>query len=57
MRPAGAARVLVEKDALRPVTLTLKLTAADVGDLTVALTLSKWDEAPRIEVPPADQIE
>jgi hypothetical protein len=49
--------VLVEKDTLRPASLVVKVTATDVGELTVTLTLSKWDESLGITAPPADQVE
>lgn len=49
--------VLVERDTLRPASIVMKVTAADLGELTVTLTLSKWDEALDIKAPPADQIQ
>jgi hypothetical protein len=49
--------VLVEKDTFRPASLALAFSAADVGELTVTLTLSKWDEAVTIAAPPADQVQ
>lgn len=49
--------VLVEKDGLKPAGLTLKVVATDVGELTLTLTTSKWDEAVSISAPPADQVE
>jgi len=49
--------VLVEKDTLRPVSVDVKVTSTGVGDVTVALALSKWDEALSITAPPADQVQ
>lgn len=49
--------ILVEKDTLRPTSLALTFSATELGELTVTLTLSKWDEAVTIEAPPADQVQ
>lgn len=49
--------VLVEKDTLRPVSITAKLTATQMGDVSLTLTLSNWDEALNITAPPADQVQ
>lgn len=49
--------VLVEKDTLRPVSVDVKVTSTEVGDVSLALALSKWDEAVSITAPSADQIQ
>lgn len=49
--------VSVEKDTLRPVGLTLDVSAGDVGDLSVGMTLSDWDKALDIAAPPADEVQ
>lgn len=49
--------VLVEKDTLRPASIVVTLTAAEVGEVTMTLNLSKWDESLDISAPPADQVE
>lgn len=49
--------LLVEKDTLRPASMVVTVTSADVGELTVTVSLSKWDESLSIEAPPADQVE
>jgi hypothetical protein len=49
--------VLVEKDTLRPVSVAVVVAAADLGELTLSLSMSKWDEALSITAPPADQVE
>lgn len=49
--------VLVEKDSLRPTSIVVKATAATLGDLTVSVSMSKWDESLSISAPPADQVE
>lgn len=49
--------VLVEKDTLRPVSVVVVVTAADLGELTVTVSMSKWDESASIAAPPADQVE
>lgn len=49
--------VLVEKDTLRPVSVDVKVTSAKVGDVSLVLALSKWDEAVSITAPSTDQIQ
>lgn len=49
--------VLVEKDSLHPASLTAKVTASDVGDLTLTLSFSNWDKSLDIKAPPADQVQ
>lgn len=49
--------VLVEKDSLRPTSVVVKATAAALGDLTLTVTLSKWDASLSIAAPPADQVQ
>lgn len=49
--------ILVEKDTLRPVSMTVSVTSADLGEVTATLTMSKWDEPLSIGAPPADQVE
>ncbi len=49
--------VLVEKDTLRPVSVAVVVAAADLGELTLSLSMSKWDESLSITAPPADQVE
>ncbi|MEW5991470.1 MAG: hypothetical protein AB1736_09035 [Chloroflexota bacterium] len=49
--------VLVEKDTLRPASLTLEASSSEMGNLTLSMSLSKWDESLDITAPPADQIE
>lgn len=49
--------VLVEKDTLRPVSVVVVVTAADLGELTVTVSMSKWDESASIAAPPADQVQ
>ena len=47
----------VEKDTLRPAGVDLTVDLGSQGSVTVAVTLSKWDEAVSIEAPPADQVQ
>lgn len=49
--------VMIQKDTLRPVSLEAKLSATDLGELTLTVTLSKWDEPLSITAPPADQVQ
>ncbi|MCI0584981.1 MAG: hypothetical protein L0227_19165 [Chloroflexi bacterium] len=49
--------VLVEKDTLRPVGLTLEVSAGDAGSLSIAVSLTDWDKALDITAPPADEIQ
>jgi hypothetical protein len=49
--------LLVEKDTLYPVSVTVALKGTDVGDLSLTLTLSNWDKPVTITAPPADQVE
>ncbi|MBA3877470.1 MAG: hypothetical protein C0498_11170 [Anaerolinea sp.] len=49
--------LLVEKDTLRPASMVVTVTSAEVGELTMTITMSKWDESLSIEAPPADQVE
>ncbi len=49
--------VLIEKDTLRPVRMVAAVAAADLGELKVTLSMSKWDEPLSISAPPADQVE
>ena len=49
--------ILVEKDTLRPVSVAADLAGTDLGELTLDLSLSKWDESLSITAPPADQVE
>lgn len=49
--------LLVEKDTLRPASMVVTVTSAEVGELTTTITMSKWDESLSIEAPPADQVE
>jgi len=48
---------LVEKDTLRLANLVLELTIPEVGQVSINLALSKWDEGLDISAPPADQIQ
>lgn len=54
----GRARVtfLVEKETLRLASVVVAASAAEEGNVTVTLTMSKWDEAVQIDAPPADQV-
>ena len=47
----------IEKDTLRPAGVDLTMDLGSQGNLTVAVTLSNWDEAVSIEAPPADQVQ
>jgi len=49
--------VLVEKDTLKPASFVVKAGATDMGEVTLTLTLSKWDQSLTITAPPADQVE
>ncbi len=49
--------ILVEKDSLHPASMTFDVTAAELGDLTLTLSLSKWDESLDISAPPADEVQ
>jgi hypothetical protein len=49
--------VLVERDSLRPASFVIQAGATEMGELTITLTLSKWDESLSISAPPADQIQ
>jgi len=49
--------ILVEKDTLHPASMTFDVTAAELGDLTLTLSLSKWDESLDISAPPADEVQ
>jgi hypothetical protein len=46
----------VEKDTLRPASVTVTVDAGEFGNVTFTLTMSKWDEAVTVSEPPADQI-
>ena len=37
--------------------MTFEVTAAELGDLTLTLNLSKWDESLDIAAPPADEVQ
>jgi hypothetical protein len=52
-----ALTILVEKDSLHPSRLTFDITAAELGDLTLTLSFSKWDESLDISAPPADEVQ
>lgn len=54
----GTAKVtfLVEKDTLRPSSIVVAASAAAEGNVTLTLTLSRWDEPVTIDEPPADQV-
>jgi metal-dependent amidase/aminoacylase/carboxypeptidase family protein len=47
----------IEKDTLRPAGIDLTMDLGSQGNVTVAVTLSNWDEAVSIEAPPADQVQ
>ena len=47
----------IEKDTLRPAGVDLTMDLGSQGNVTVAVTLSNWDEAVSIEAPPADQVQ
>ena len=49
--------VLVEKDTLRPAGIVVKFGATAVGEVTLTLTMSKWDESLAITAPPASEVE
>ena len=49
--------VLVEKDTLRPASMALEVSSGEFGELSVSLTLSKWDAALDISAPPADEVQ
>jgi hypothetical protein len=49
--------ILVEKDSLHPASMTFDITAAELGDLTLTLAFSKWDESLDISAPPADEVQ
>jgi hypothetical protein len=49
--------VLVERDTLRPASFVVQAGATEMGELTITLTLTKWDESVSIQAPPADQIQ
>lgn len=51
------ATILVEKDTLYPVSATLNLKGATVGDVTLTLALKDWDKSVTVSAPPADQVE
>ncbi|HET7726811.1 MAG TPA: hypothetical protein VFK54_05735 [Candidatus Limnocylindrales bacterium] len=46
----------VEKDTLRLAELIVAASAAGQGDITLTLTLTKWDEGVAIDEPQADQV-
>jgi hypothetical protein len=48
--------VLVEKDTLRPASVIVDATAAELGDVTLTLSLSKWDESLDISAPPGAEV-
>jgi metal-dependent amidase/aminoacylase/carboxypeptidase family protein len=47
----------IEKDTLRPAAVDLTMDLGSQGSVTVAVTLSNWDEAVSIEAPPAEQVQ
>ena len=47
----------IEKDTLRPAGVDLTMDLGSQGNVTVAVTLSNWDEPVSIEAPPADQVQ
>jgi hypothetical protein len=47
----------VETDTNRLAGLTAVVGAGDLGEATIEVTLSKWDEQPTITAPPADQVQ
>lgn len=49
--------VLVEKDGLRPASLIFDITATELGNVTLTLSFSKWDESLDISAPPADEVQ
>lgn len=49
--------VLVEKDTLRPFSVKVAAAGADLGELDLDVSMSKWDESLSIAAPPADQVE
>ena len=49
--------ILVERDSLRPTSFVAQAGATELGELTITLALTKWDEAVSISAPPADQIQ
>ena len=51
------ATIFVEKDTLRPVSATVTISGATVGELTLKIAMSEWDKSVTITAPPADQVE
>jgi len=51
------ATIFVEKDTLHPVSATVTVSGAKVGELTVSIAMSEWDKSVTITAPPADQVE
>jgi hypothetical protein len=49
--------ILVEKDSLRPFSVAVAASGADLGELNLDVSMSKWDESLSIAAPPADQVE
>jgi hypothetical protein len=49
--------VLVEMDSLRPASFVVKAGATGMGEITLTLALTKWDEGLTITAPPADQVQ
>jgi len=49
--------ILVEKDTLRPFSVGVAATGADLGELNLDVSMTKWDESLSIAAPPADQVE
>lgn len=50
------ATILIEKDTLHPVSVTLTVSGAEIGEITLKLTMSDWDKSVTISAPPADQV-
>lgn len=51
------ATIFVEKDTLHPVSATVTVSGAKVGELTLKIAMSEWDKSVTITAPPADQVE
>jgi hypothetical protein len=49
--------LLVEKDSLHPAAATIVVAGSTVGNLTIKVTLSDWNNPVTITPPPADQVQ
>ncbi len=49
--------ILIEQNTLYPVSATVVLSGATIGEITLTLTMSSWDKPVSISAPPADQVD